>query len=124
VVFLWSGLVGVLAMVIYALAGHGIIALLTGIPEVRAAAAAYLFAPVVLPVIAVWAYTYDGVYLAATRTTPMRNTVMLSFAVYVTVLFTLVPVYGNIALWIALAAFLGLRGLLLHLLYPALLRTI
>jgi len=124
VVFLWAGLVGVLAMVSFALAGHGLIALLTGIPEVRAAAGAYLFAPVVMPVIAVWAYTYDGVYLAATRTTPMRNTVMLSFAAYVTVLFTLVPLYGNTALWIALAVFLGLRGLLLHLLYPALLRTI
>lgn len=124
VVFLWSGLVGVLTLVIYALAGHALIALLTGIPEVRAAAGAYLLWPVVLPVIAVWAYTYDGVYLSATRTTAMRNTVILSFAVYVTILFTLVPVYGNTALWIALAVFLGLRGLLLHLLYPALLRTI
>ena len=124
VVFLWAGGVGVLTLAIYAIAGHGIIALLTGIPEVRAAAAAYLLWPIVLPVIAVWAYTYDGVYLAATRTTAMRNTVMLSFAVYVTLLFTLVPVYGNTALWIALATFLGLRGLLLHLLYPALARTI
>jgi MATE family multidrug resistance protein len=124
VVFIWAGLVGVLAMAVYALAGHAIIALLTGIPEVRAAAAAYLPWPVVLPVIAVWAYTYDGVYLSASRTTPMRNTVMLSFAVYVTLIFTLVPAYGNVGLWIALAAFLGLRGLLLHLAYPALLRTI
>lgn len=124
VVFVWAGLVGVLTLVIYALAGHGIIALLTGIPEVRAAAAAYLLWPVVLPVIAVWAYTYDGVYLAATRTTPMRNTVMLSFAAYVTLLYTLVPAYGNTGLWIALAVFLGSRGLLLHLLYPALARTI
>jgi MATE family multidrug resistance protein len=124
VVFLWSGGVGVLTLAIYAIAGHGIIALLTGIPEVRAAAAAYLLWPVLLPVIGVWAYTYDGVYLAATRTTAMRNTVILSFAVYVTILITLVPVYGNTALWIALATFLGLRGLLLHLLYPVLARTI
>ena len=124
VVFVWSAGVGVLTLAIYAIAGHGIIALLTGIPEVRAAAAAYLLWPVVLPVIAVWAYTYDGVYLAATRTTAMRNTVILSFAVYVALLFTLVPVYGNTALWIALATFLGLRGLLLHLLYPALQRAI
>ena len=124
VVFFWAGLVGVLNMAIYAVAGHGLIALLTGIPEVRAAAGAYLLAPIVLPIIAVWAYTYDGVYLSATRTTAMRNTVMLSFAAYVTLLFTLVPVYGNTGLWIALGVFLGLRGLLLHLLYPSLLRTI
>jgi MATE family multidrug resistance protein len=54
----------------------------------------------------------------------MRNTVILSFTAYVITLFTLVPLYGNIALWIALAVFLGLRGLLLHLLYPALVKTI
>jgi MATE family multidrug resistance protein len=54
----------------------------------------------------------------------MRNTVMLSFAVYLALIFTLVPAHGNVGLWIALAAFLGLRGLLLHLAYPALLRTI
>jgi MATE family multidrug resistance protein len=124
VVFFWSALVGALNLVIYALAGPGIIALLTGIPEVRAAAGAYLMWPVVLPLVSVWAYTYDGVYLAATRTTAMRNTVMVSFAAYLGVLFTVVPLYGNVGLWIALAVFLGLRGLLLHALYPALLKTI
>ena len=124
VVFFWSALVGALNTAVYALAGTGIVALLTGIPEVRAAAAAYLLWPILLPLIAVWAYTYDGVYLAATRTTAMRNTVILSFLAYVALLFTLVPLYGNTGLWVAVAVFLGLRGLLLHLLYPALLRTL
>lgn len=80
--------------------------------------------PIVLPLVSVWAYTYDGVYLAATRTTAMRNTVILSFVAYIVLLYALVPVYGNVGLWIALAVFLGMRGLLLHLLYPALLRSI
>ncbi|HUF80185.1 MAG TPA: MATE family efflux transporter [Burkholderiales bacterium] len=124
VVFFWSALVGALNTAVYALAGTGIVALLTGIPEVRAAAEAYLLWPILLPLIAVWAYTYDGVYLAATRTTAMRNTVILSFLAYVALLFTLVPLYGNTGLWVAVAVFLGLRGLLLHLLYPALLRTL
>ncbi|MES2563322.1 MAG: MATE family efflux transporter [Pseudomonadota bacterium] len=39
VVFLWAGIVGALNVLIYAVAGYGIIALMTGIPEVRAAAA-------------------------------------------------------------------------------------
>jgi MATE family multidrug resistance protein len=124
VVFFWAALVGALNLVIYAVAGPGIIALLTGIPEVRAAAMDFLLWPVLMPLLSVWAYTYDGVYLAATRTTAMRNTVILSFVAYVVLLYTLVPVYGNIGLWIALVAFLGVRGILLHLLYPALLRSI
>ena len=54
----------------------------------------------------------------------MRNTVIISFIAYVALLYTLVPLYGNIGLWIALATFLGMRGLLLHLAYPTLLRSI
>jgi multidrug resistance protein, MATE family len=65
IVFLWSGVVGLINMVIYAVAGHAIIALMTSIPEVRAAAASYLWWPVLMPLASVWAYTYDGVYLAA-----------------------------------------------------------
>ena len=124
VVFFWAALVGALNLAIYAVAGQGIIALLTGIPEVRAAAMDYLLWPIVMPLVSVWAYTYDGVYLAATRTTAMRNTVILSFVFYVVLLYALVPVYGNVGLWIAVAVFLGVRGILLHLLFPALLRSI
>jgi len=80
VVFLWAGIVGMLNLLIYAYAGHGIIALMTGIPEVRAAAGNYLLWPVLMPLVSVWAYTYDGVYLAATQTKIMRNTMLASFA--------------------------------------------
>jgi MATE family multidrug resistance protein len=115
VVFLWAGLVGLLNALIYVVAGHGIIALLTGIPEVRATAAAYLWWPALMPLIAVWAYTYDGVYLAATRTRIMRNTVIASFISFLIVLHVAMPAFGNAGLWAAVATFLGLRGLLLHL---------
>ena len=124
VVFLWAGIVGVLNVLIYALIGHGVIALMTGIPAVREAAAGYLLWPVLMPLVSVWAYTYDGVYLAATHTKVMRNTVIASFVVFLGVLHTLMPLYGNAGLWIAVAAFLGCRGLLLHLLFPRLLRMI
>lgn len=124
IVFLWAVIVATLAALVYLATGHAIIALLTGIPEVRAAAGDFLLWAALMPLVALWAYTYDGVYLAATRTTPMRNTVMISFAAYLLALYTLVPLYGNTGLWISLAVFLVLRGLLLHLLYPALLGTI
>jgi MATE family multidrug resistance protein len=124
VVFLWAGIVALLTLLIYALAGHGIIALLTGIAEVRAAAADYLPWPVLMPLVSVWAYTYDGVYLAATRTTIMRNTMIVAFLAFLAVLYTLMPLLGNVGLWAAVATFLGFRGLLLHLFFPRVLRAI
>ena len=124
IVFLWSGVVGVINILIYLVAGHCIIALMTSIAEVRAAAAHYLWWPTLMPLASVWAYTYDGVYLAATRTRIMRNTMIASFAVFLAALFTLMPLLGNAGLWIAVAGFLIGRGLLLHLFFPRVLRAI
>jgi MATE family multidrug resistance protein len=124
VVFLWSGVVGAVNILIYLVAGHGIIALMTSIPEVRAAAARYLWWPTLLPLVSVWAYTYDGVYLAATRTRIMRNTVMASFALFVAALYLLMPLFGNAGLWIAMSAFLVGRAVLLHTFFPRVLRAI
>ena len=124
VVFLWAAIVALLALLVYALAGRGIIALLTGIAEVRASAADYLPWAVLMPLVSVWAYTYDGVYLAATRTTIMRNTVIVAFLAFLAVLYTLMPLMGNVGLWAAVATFLGFRGLLLHLFFPRVLQAI
>jgi len=124
VVFLWAGIVGLLNALVYAVAGYGIIALLTGIAEVRAAAAEYLLWPVLMPLVSVWAYTYDGVYLAATRTAIMRNTMLASFVAFLAAIHALMPLFGNLGLWLAVFVFLGCRGLLLHLCFARVLRTI
>jgi len=108
----WSFAVGAANSAIYLAAGSAIIALLTSQPEVRALAETWLLWPALMPLISVWAYCYDGVYLAATRTRPMRNIVLLAFAVFLGVLFGLAPQFGNAGLWAAVATFLGLRGLL------------
>jgi MATE family multidrug resistance protein len=108
----WSFAVGAANSAIYLAAGTAIIALLTSQPEVRAQAQAWLLWPALLPLISVWAYCYDGVYLAATRTRPMRNIVLVAFAAFLGVLFGLAPPFGNAGLWAAVATFLALRGLL------------
>jgi MATE family multidrug resistance protein len=77
-----------------------------------------------MPLVATWAYTYDGIFLAATRTRPMRNSMVLALLIYLGALYVLVPLLGNHGLWAAMAAFLGARGVTLHLLYPPLLRSI
>jgi multidrug resistance protein, MATE family len=124
VVFWWAGGMALINVAIYAVAGHGMIALMTSIPEVRAAAATHLWWPVLMPLASVWAYTYDGVYLSATRTRIMRNTVMASFVIFLVLLYTLMPLYGNAGLWIAVMGFLTGRGVLLHVFFPRVLRAI
>jgi len=124
VVFLWSALVGTAAMAAYGIFGMSIVGLLTNIPSVQALAADFLVWPVIMPLASIWAYTYDGVYLAATRTRIMRNTMLASFALFLVTLYTAVPWLGNHGLWLAVFAFLGGRGLLLHLGFPYMMRTL
>ena len=123
-VLLWSGIVAALNVLIYWIAGEAIIALMTNIPEVRTAAAVYLPWAIAMPAIAVWAYAYDGIFLGATRADVMLVSMVLSFVVYMTAMFFLLPGLDNHALWIALSGFLGFRGLTLLALYPRLRRRV
>lgn len=123
-VLLWSGVVGVVNFLIYLIFGTAIIALLTDIEAVRAAAEIYLPWAIVMPLLSVWAYTFDGIFLGAGRARTMLMSMLISFAIYMTAMFTLLPAYDNHALWLALNLFLGFRGLTLLLLYPRLRRDV
>jgi MATE family multidrug resistance protein len=48
----------------------------------------------------------------------MRNTVGVAFVGYLAVLHLAMPLFGNAGLWAAVATFLGVRGVLLHLYLP------
>ncbi len=108
---------GVMAMGFWG-GGPWAIDLMTTSPEVRAAARDFLPFVVALSVLGVGAYMLDGIFIGATGTREMRNTVALAVAVYALILLVFVPVWGNMALWGALIVLNLLRGVLLGLLYP------
>ncbi|MFI8418405.1 MATE family efflux transporter DinF [Serratia sp. NPDC078593] len=95
---------------VYAFAGQHIVAALTSLTELRSLANHYLPWQVVLPVVGVWCYLLDGMFIGATRGAEMRNSMAVAAAGYGLTLFT-VPWLGNHGLWLALAVFLSLRGL-------------
>ena len=95
-----------------------IVGLLTDIESVRAAAAVYLPWAIVMPLVSVWAYTFDGIFLGAGRARTMLISMLISFVIYMIAMFTLLPAYGNHAMWLALNLFLGFRGFTLMLCYP------
>ena len=123
IVLFWGGAVGVANVLVYAAAGSAIVSLMTTIPEVRAAAMAFLPWAVLMPLVSSWAYTYDGIFLAATRTRPMLYSMLLSFAAFLIALYALMPLLGNVGLWTAVTVFLGSRGVTLYLFYPRLMRS-
>ena len=121
---LWALLVAVLMTLIYALGGTAIIGLLTSLVEVRAVAAEHLIWSIVLPVVSVWSYQLDGIYIGATHTAAMRNGMALSLAAYGVALWLVFPAWGNHGLWLAFVVFMVARAITLAVWYPALERSV
>lgn len=105
-----AGLVAVAFAALYAVAGEHIVALLTSLPELRQQADSYLAWQVILPMVGVWCYLLDGMFIGATRGAEMRNSMAVAALGFGVTLLTL-PLLGNHALWLSLAVFLALRGL-------------
>lgn len=105
-----SGMVALAFALIYAVAGRHIVALLTSLPELQELADKYLIWQVILPVIGVWCYLLDGMFVGATRGAEMRNSMAVA-AVGFGLTLLMLPALGNHGLWLALAVFLALRGL-------------
>ncbi len=106
------------------LLGPMIITMMTTSEHVRDAARAFLPFVVVLCVLGVGAYMLDGIFIGATGTREMRNTVVLAVAIYGVFLWVAVPIWGNAALWCGLMLLNVLRGVFLGVLYPRLERRV
>ena len=77
----------------------------------------YLPWMIVSPLISVWSFLYDGVYVGATRARAMRNIMLVStFVVFLPAWYVLQGL-GNHGLWLAFMLFLASRGIGMHLGY-------
>ncbi len=113
----WSLIFAAGFTLIYLLAGPMIVRILTDLPDVRGTAMLYFPWVVVLPLISVWCFLYDGVYVGMTRAREMRNIMLVStFLVFLPVWYVTRPL-GNHGLWLALLVFLASRGIGMHLGY-------
>ena len=113
----WSLIFAAGFTLLYVVAGPLIVRILTDLPDVRETAMTYLPWLVVSPLISVWCFLYDGVYVGMTRAREMRNIMLVStFFVFLPTWFV-TQSFGNHGLWFALLVFLGSRGIGMHLGY-------
>ncbi len=89
---------------------------------VREAARTYLWWAAMIPIVGIWCYQLDGIFIGATGTRQMRNMAMVSVAGYLVVWSILAPAFGNHGLWAAILIFLALRAVTLAAVLPALAR--
>jgi MATE family multidrug resistance protein len=108
--------------VIFALFGTRFIDAMTASADVRLMARDFLIFVIVSPLLAVFAFAFDGVYIGAAWARDMRNLMLASLAVFLGAWFAL-RAFGNAGLWGALLAHYAARGGLEAARYPALLRA-
>lgn len=107
---IWSGTTALCLSLFLFIAGPTLINALSASPEVRAAANVYLPWAAIAPVLAVWCFLLDGIFIGATRTVEMRNAMVLALAIFLASWWGLAGRYGNHGLWAALVIFYVARA--------------
>lgn len=120
----WAAAVAAAYAVALAAGGAFFVAAITSVAEVRAVVAEYLAWAAILPLVSVWAFQLDGIFIGATRGRAMRNAMLVAFAGYLAALWALVPAWGNHGLWCAYTILMALRAATLASALPALARSI
>jgi len=92
--------------------GDAMVRLLTSIPEARAAAHVYLPWLVLTPLVAVWPFWLDGVFIGATWSREMRNSMVMSVLLFF-LIWKLATPLGNHGLWLSMILFFAVRGVTL-----------
>ena len=105
----------------FLLFGPALIDIMTASVDVRRIARDYLWFVIFAPLLGVFAFAYDGVYIGATWARDMRNLMLLSLLFFLGAWFALRS-FGNAGLWGAFLVHYAARGGLQALRYPALLR--
>jgi MATE family multidrug resistance protein len=114
--FKWGILTSIPFSLTYLAGGKAILSLLTNNQELIQMSLPYMFWVALVPVITFPAFLLDGIFIGATASKGMRNTMIISTVIfYLPVYYILKPQLGNHALWLALMTFMISRGLFMYL---------
>ena len=108
-----SFIFAIIYFLIFYLFIDNIIILMTSINSVILETQNYAIWIIVSPLISFLSFQMDGIFIGANKTRIMRNTVIISFIIFIISLCILVPIYENNGLWLSFILFLFLRGVLL-----------
>ncbi|MGI9480636.1 MAG: MATE family efflux transporter [Hyphomicrobiaceae bacterium] len=117
---LWGVAVAIAFSAVMWFGGGALIDFTTDDPPVRDLAREYLVWAALVPVVGIWCYQLDGIFVGATGSAQMRNTAIASVVVYLAAWAILSPALGNHGLWAAYLVLLATRAVTLGLCLPGL----
>lgn len=114
----WALFTAMLLSLIYLAFGTMIINGLTNIQDVRNAANDYMIWVIILPLVSIWCFLLDGIFIGATAGKFMRNGMIISTALYIASLMIFLPLWENHGLWLSYSIFMAVRAISLAANYP------
>lgn len=108
--FAWGVIMALLFTIAYATGGNAFLTLLTDEKEVIEAAGNYLGWALVIPIAGMAAFIWDGIYIGATNTRGMLQSMAAAAACFFLLYYGLYHAWGNHALWLAFLFYLSVRG--------------
>lgn len=114
-VFAWSLGTALVATLAFAFGGVALIHLMTDLPAVVATAMTFLPWMIASPLISVWSFVLDGIFIGASRGRDMRNGMIASLLTYLGVYYLLDRFFdvSNHGLWMSFMVFLAARAVTL-----------
>lgn len=116
-VFIISFVLALFSSVIYLIFGQEIVNLLTSIQEVKDYANRYIIWLVIIPIIAMPSFVYDGLFVATTEARIMRKSMVMATIFCYIPLWYLLRGYDNHGLWMAFLSFFMVRSIAVHIYY-------
>ena len=111
----WALGTAVVCITIYLFWWQDIMALFVGeeseLPQILDVASRYIGWIIAIPMAAALPFLMDGIMVGATLTRILRKSMLLSTVAYFVLYYSLYPVIGNNALWLAFTAYMALRGI-------------
>lgn len=122
---IWGAGFGLLFALIYLLLGNYLLQFFTKQTEVLTLGRDYLLWVSLIPLASFATFIWDGVFIGLTASKAMRNTVLISAALfYFLPLYLLFPLIDNHAIWLSMVLFMLSRSILLTVVYPKALRRL
>lgn len=112
--FQWGLGFAIVFTLIYLLAGKELLKILTDNKQIISESKPFFFWILLVPLVSFPAFLWDGIYIGATASKEMRNTMFVStFILFLPLYYLLNNNWGNHSLWFALLIFLAARGFLM-----------
>ncbi len=112
-IFIWCFGISIASTLIYAGLGKPMFRLMTDNPAVVEASTPFLFWLLLMPVVSCIAFTWDGIFIGATATHHLRNSMIWSAALFVVTYIVFEPLLGIQSLYLAYFVHLLVRSLYL-----------